>query len=127
MLRTRKVKFTAAQVKLIRTWLGTKDPEAKEVYKKPLETQGTDYEWDSDLSDTETIPWQQDVEEYLEQNVRPYAPDFQVDESKTKIGYEIPFVREFYKYVQPDSSSVILERIKKLQEKETEVTKRLLS
>jgi type I restriction enzyme M protein len=126
MLQTRKVKFTAAQVKLIRTWLGTKDPEAQEVYKKPLETRGTDYEWDSDLTDTETIPWQQDLDEYLEQNVRPYAPDFQVDESKTKIGYEIPFTREFYKYVPQKPSSEIFARLQKLGEREQELMTKIL-
>lgn len=88
------------------------------VAKKPLETDGDDYEWDSDLTDTEIIPWQQDIDEYLDKNVRPYAPDFHVDESKTRIGYEIPFTREFYKYQPLRPSSEIWANLSALEEKE---------
>jgi type I restriction enzyme M protein len=31
----------------------------------------------------------------------PHVPDAWVDHAKTKIGYEIPFTRYFYKYVPP--------------------------
>ena len=31
----------------------------------------------------------------------PHVPDAWVDEKKTKIGYEIPFTRHFYRYVPP--------------------------
>ena len=31
----------------------------------------------------------------------PHVPDAWIDEKKTKIGYEIPFTRHFYKYVPP--------------------------
>ena len=30
--------------------------------------------------------------------MKPYVPDAWIDESKTKIGYEIPFTRYFYEY-----------------------------
>ena len=33
--------------------------------------------------------------------VLPYVPDAWVDHDKTKIGYEIPLTRHFYKYVPP--------------------------
>ncbi len=41
------------------------------------------------------------VEEYIETEVLPWVPDAWVDHAKTKIGYEIPFTREFYVYVPP--------------------------
>lgn len=41
------------------------------------------------------------IKAYLEAEVLPYVPDAWVDEKKTKIGYEIPFTRHFYKYVPP--------------------------
>ena len=44
---------------------------------------------DASLRDTEIIPLKEDVGEYLEREVRPHVPDFWVDESKEKIGYEI--------------------------------------
>ena len=33
--------------------------------------------------------------------VLPYVPDAWVDHAKTKIGYEIPLTRHFYRYVPP--------------------------
>lgn len=31
----------------------------------------------------------------------PHVPDAWIDQTKTKVGYEIPFTRHFYKYVPP--------------------------
>lgn len=126
MLKQQKIKTTQAQIKVIRQYLGTRDTSYPEVHKKPLETTGLDYEWDSELADTEIIPWKQDIEEYLDKNVRPYAPDFSVDASKTKIGYEIPFTREFYKYVPLPKSEDIFAQLKALEEKEAELMNRIL-
>lgn len=47
--------------------------------------------------ETETIPLVEDVEEYLDREVRPYDNEAWIDESKTKIGYEVLFNRYFYK------------------------------
>ena len=58
-------------------------------------------EADASLRDTENVPLQEDVQAYLEREVLPWAPEAWVDDSKTKIGYEIPFTRAFYKYVPP--------------------------
>ena len=126
MLKQQKVKTTQAQVKVVRQYLGTRDASYPEVHKKPLETVGSDYEWDSELADTEIIPWKQDIAEYLDKNVRPYAPDFSVDESKTKIGYEIPFTREFYKYVPLAKSKDIFADLKALEEKEADLMNKIL-
>lgn len=41
------------------------------------------------------------VKVYFEAEVRPHVPDAWVDTAKTKVGYEIPFTRHFYKYVPP--------------------------
>ena len=126
MLKQQKVKTTQAQVKVVRQYLGTRDASYPEVHKKPLETAGSDYEWDSELADTEIIPWKQDIAEYLDKNVRPYAPDFSMDESKTKIGYEIPFTREFYKYVPLAKSEDIFADLKALEEKEADLMNKIL-
>lgn len=56
---------------------------------------------DSTLRDTENVPWDQDIHEYLEREVKPFVPDAWIDESKTKEGAEIPFTRHFYEYVPP--------------------------
>ena len=41
------------------------------------------------------------IKAYFEAEVRPHVPDAWVDAKKTKVGYEIPFTRQFYKYVPP--------------------------
>ncbi|GAA2109689.1 class I SAM-dependent DNA methyltransferase [Kocuria atrinae] len=56
---------------------------------------------DSTLRDTENVPWDQDIHEYLEREVKPFVPDVWIDESKTREGAEIPFTRHFYEYVPP--------------------------
>ncbi|KUG57519.1 type I restriction-modification system subunit M [Nesterenkonia jeotgali] len=55
----------------------------------------------SNLRDTENVPWDQDIHDYLEREVKPFVPDAWIDESKTKEGTEIPFTRHFYEYVPP--------------------------
>jgi type I restriction enzyme M protein len=56
---------------------------------------------DASLRDTENVPLKEDVQQYFEREVLPHVPDAWIDESKTKIGYEIPFTRHFYQYTPP--------------------------
>jgi type I restriction enzyme M protein len=41
------------------------------------------------------------VQAYFAREVLPHVPDAWIDHDKTKVGYEIPFTRHFYKYVPP--------------------------
>jgi len=81
---------------------------------------------DGKKRDTEIVPWTEDIEEYMAKNVLPYAPDAWIDEKKTKIGYEIPFTREFYKYVAPRKSEDIFAHLKELEEKEADLMTKIL-
>jgi type I restriction enzyme M protein len=45
----------------------------------------------------------------------PFAPDAWIDKSKSKIGYEIPFTRYFYKYEEPKPSSEIMQEILEIE------------
>ena len=58
-----------------------------------------EYEPDPDLRDTEQIPLLEDggIEAFFRREVLPHVPDAWIDESATKIGYEISFTRYFYK------------------------------
>jgi type I restriction enzyme M protein len=95
--------------------LTVRDPQAPAVVKngKP--------EPDPDLRDNEIVllpatpvsyvsdpssrlgsdEYRQAVEAYVEVEVLPYVPDAWIDHSKTKIGYEIPLTRHFYRYELP--------------------------
>ena len=56
---------------------------------------------DTTLRDTENVPLDQDIHDYLEREVHPWVPDAWIDETKTKTGYEVPFTRVFYTYIPP--------------------------
>ncbi|STZ76531.1 type I restriction-modification system subunit M [Bergeriella denitrificans] len=47
------------------------------------------------------------IEAYMQAEVLPHVPDAWVDESKTKLGYEIPINRHFYEYKPPRDLSEI--------------------
>ena len=113
MLKQAKVKFTAAQIKLIRNHLGTISEEAKEVHEKPNDI-NSDFVADSALNDTEKIPQKQDIEDYFEREVLPYAPDAWMDRSKDKLGVEFPFTRLFYIFRPLRSSEEILSELNQL-------------
>ena len=80
-----------------------------------------------ELNDTENIPLKQNVQEYMEREVLPYAPDAWIEPRKQKkgqqlelrdggvVGYEIPFTRYFYEYTPLRPSEEILLEIKELE------------
>ena len=81
---------------------------------------------DTKKRDTEIVPWTEDIDEYMQKNVLPYAPDAWIDKKKTKIGYEIPFTREFYKYVAPRKSEDIFAHLKELETQEADLMAKIL-
>ena len=85
------------------------DEEGKPVLKKNKPQ--------PDLSkrDTENVPLKEDIKEYFEREVLPFAPDAWIDEKKSKVGYEIPFTRYFYKYEAPRPSDEIMAEIRELE------------
>ena len=96
------------------------DEQGKPILKRGKPTA------DSSKRDTESIPWTEEIEAYMAKNVYPYAPDAWIDEKKTKIGYEIPFNREFYKYVAPRSSADIFAHLEELDKAETALMAKIM-
>ena len=72
------------------------------------------------------MPFKENIDAYMRKNVLPYAPDSKINAKKTKIGYEIPFTREFYKYTPPRPSSEIFDELKRLEAEEADLMKKLL-
>jgi type I restriction enzyme M protein len=70
---------------------------------------------DPDLRDSESVPLTDDIRNFFDQKVRPEIPDGWIDEAKTKLGYEIPFTRFFYRYSPPRSLEDIDADIKGLE------------
>ncbi len=62
-----------------------------------------------------TVEYRTAVEDHLATEVHPYVPDAWLDHTRTKIGYEIPLTRHFYKYVPPRPLEEIDAEIKQLE------------
>jgi type I restriction enzyme M protein len=70
---------------------------------------------DTDKRDTEEVPLKENIQEYFNREIFPFNRDAWIDEKKTKVGYEIPFTRLFYKFEKPESADDIAARIKKIE------------
>jgi type I restriction enzyme M protein len=136
-----ELKLTAKRLKLLQGYLAKRDETAAPVIGK-VHKQGkaeaaplrgmfeasvdgkrrvVEYEPDGDLRDTEQVPLLEEggIEAFIRREVLPHVPDAWIDESATRIGYEISFTRYFYKPQPLRSLEEIRAEILAL-EKETE-------
>jgi type I restriction enzyme M protein len=116
--------------------LATTDPTAKPAVGKKGEVEA-----DSDLRDNENIQLPQGfiemdqrkqetiiaklAEEHLVKEIHPYVADAWVDHSKTTVGYEIPFTRQFYVYTPPRPVAEIRGEIENLEKRIQDLMKDL--
>ena len=105
------VRLTASELSAVLGALGERD-ETAEICR---DRKGN-AEPDSDLRDTESVPLKEGITEYFEREVRPHVPDTWIDKSKTKVGYEIPLNRHFYRYEPSRPLDVIETDIKTLEQ-----------
>jgi type I restriction enzyme M protein len=123
--------LSAPAQKAIRAALGVRDEAAPTITDRKGNS-----EPDPDLRDNENVPlpsvplsfvedptmrfemlaYRTAVDDYMREEVLPYAPDAWVDHARTKIGYEVPLARHFYKYVPPRPLEEIDAEIKKLED-----------
>ncbi len=105
------------------------DAEAEPIKAR----KGGGYEADADLRDQENIPLPDGclamtraqqvaavraaAEKHLVDEIHPYVPDAWIDHDKTKIGYEVPFTRQFYVYTPPRPIAEIRAEIDVLEQK----------
>ena len=94
-----KIKLSVSEKKAIVDAISWRDPEAPPVIRRTLKDGTIEYEPDSELRDTEQVPFTEEggIEAFFNRECLPYVPDAWIDESKTKIGYELSFTRYFYK------------------------------
>lgn len=112
---------------------GRRDPSADPA----IDTKGKPV-FDSELKDAENVPFGMDIDEYMEIEVLPYAPDAVVDESAVDepkfdkktgltanplgdgkvgvVGTSISFNRYFYKYEKPRDPEDIAREILELED-----------
>jgi type I restriction enzyme M protein len=90
------------------------DPDLRGNENVPLE--GLAVPWMPDPEPRlESEPYRSSINEFLETEVVPWVPDAWVDHTKTKLGYEIPFSREFYVYTPPRPLAEINTEIEQLE------------
>lgn len=118
-------KLTQGFVKLVRT-LGTTDPEAPAVFATPGKPDSGAV-IDPTLTDTETIPMKEDIDEYIAREVLPFVPDAWRDPSKDKVGCEFPLTRLFYRYTPLRDSFEILADLMALEADTTSALQSLIS
>ncbi|WP_282070589.1 type I restriction-modification system subunit M [Janibacter hoylei] len=103
------------------------DPDAPVIEKKGKP------EPDPDLRDQENVPLpegffdldeasrpavlEKEAERHLTDEIHPYVPDAWIDHTKTKVGVEIPFTRQFYVYEPPRPVEEIAAEIKNLEKR----------
>lgn len=118
----------APLVKAIKDALSERDETADvclDAHGKP--------ESDSELRDSENVPYGQSVQEYFEKEVKPFVPDAWINESVKdhkdgqigKVGYEIPLTRYFYKYQPPRALEEIESDIEEVENELLELLKKL--
>lgn len=100
-------KLKTTVLKKIRPFITVKDANAKPITG----------EADSDLRDTELIPFTYEggIEGFMKNEVLSYAPDAWIDEKKTQIGYEISFNKYFYRPVNLRSMDEIIASLNELE------------
>ena len=108
--RAGNVRLTAAELRVVLAAVGERD-ETAEVCR---DRHGNP-EPDPELRDTESVPLKESIQAYFAREVLPHVPDAWIEESKTKIGYEIPLNRHFYQYEPPRPLEVIEADIKSLE------------
>jgi len=109
--RARGVCLSSPELKAVLGALGEHDETAEICRDKNGQP-----EPDTDLRDTETVPLKESIKEYFKREVLPHVPDAWIDETKTKVGYEIPLNRHFYRYEPPRPLEMIEADIKGLED-----------
>ncbi len=108
--RALNVRLAAPELKAVVNALGERDDTAEICWNRQGES-----EPDSELRDTENVPLKEGIQAYFEREVLPHVPDAWIDHTKTKVGYEIPLNRHFYRYEPPRDLAVIEAEIKALE------------
>lgn len=110
------MRFSGEHSPVVKDAKGNIEPDTnlRDTENVPLPTGVT--KWEHDVTDRlATKPYRDAIDAYVKTEVLPYVPDAWVNYDKTKIGYEIPLTRHFYKYIPPRPLAEIDAEIKQLE------------
>lgn len=110
--RVKQLKFTWSKIEDVFLYISKKvNPDAEPVVKDGKLVP------DPALRDTEQVPllYQGGIEEFMRNEVLPYAPDAFVNDDTTIIGYELSFTKYFYKPIELRALKDIREEIREIE------------
>jgi type I restriction enzyme M protein len=83
-----------------RNGLPEPDPDLRDNENVPLPGPVEQYAEDP-TERLASAPYSSAVDDYVATEVLPFVPDAWVEHAKTKLGYEVPLIRQFYRYIPP--------------------------
>ncbi len=130
-LKTKKRNFNEKEIRDVLMLFAKEDETAFPIYKslsdyKKLTTNNSSLITNHSLKDTENIPLKEDIQEFFEREVLPFAPDAFWDKKDTKIGYEINFAKYFYKHQPPRNLAEIAKDILAIEQETDGLLKEII-
>lgn len=110
--RVKQLKFTWSKIEDVFLYISKKvNPDAEPVVKDGKLVS------EPALRDTEQVPllYKGGIEEFMRNEVLPYAPDAFVNDDATVIGYELSFTKYFYKPIELRALKDIREEIREIE------------
>ncbi|NOZ91081.1 MAG: SAM-dependent DNA methyltransferase [Epsilonproteobacteria bacterium] len=95
-------------------------------YKTDKENEYIEYERETELRDSESIPLDSNIQEYFEKEVKPYVSEAWIDIDSVKIGYEISFNKYFYKHKPLRELDEVVAKIAELEKESRELMNDIL-
>lgn len=106
-LKKQSIRLAAKDKKDLLGAVSWTDPKAAAVIKKKNKNGSIEYVSDPALKDSENIPLKEDIQQFFEREVLPFAYDAWWNKEETRIGYEINFNKFFYQYTPPRNKADI--------------------
>jgi len=95
-----KLKLSSDNLDQLLDHLDCKEDQLADFGFFPTDKKGEyiEYETESDLRDTESVPLKENIHEYFLREVKPHADEAWINMDSTKIGYEVSFNKYFYRH-----------------------------
>ncbi len=121
-------KLSDEQLEKLLEHLGCSEDELANFgyYKTDKANEYIEYESETELRDSETIPLKEDILNYFLQEVKPYVDEAWINLESVKIGYEISFNKYFYKHKSLRSLEEVTADILELEKESEGLIKEIL-
>ena len=121
-------KLTGEKLERLLEHLGCEERDLPDFGYYPGEKAGEyiEYESETDLRDSESIPLSETIHDYFLREVKPYIPEAWINLDSVKIGYEISFNKYFYRHKPLRSLEEVTADILELEKQSEGLIKEIL-